>query len=420
MLTANQQDANKRDMIGRQALAIVASIGISYVLRLAIAAPGENLSPLHLTVVSTFVASIIGLIVIRAFTRYPGTEAYSAALSGMTVGYGIAMAVLLIARIDYARGLLFGTYILTILLLFVQQIFWPARHRMTVAVINSEGLDGDSGLPVHRIAFEQPEQALPKVDAVTVDLRANLSAEWERRIVELALSNVPVYHIKHLREALTGQVELEHLSETSYGTLTPPIGYIILKRVVDSTVALAALVLIFPLFPLIAALIKIDSPGPAIFLQRRVGFRGRTFVVRKFRTMRCGDVQTDALSAAVTKHGDSRITRIGRHLRRTRLDEIPQLLNVLRGEMSLIGPRPEAEVLSLYYEREIPFYRYRHVVLPGVTGWAQINQGHVTDVKDVLSKLHFDFYYIKNLSPWLDALIAVRTLIVMFTGRGAR
>lgn len=420
MLTAGQQETSARRTVVRQVLAIAASIGASYAARLWLAVPGENLTPLHLTVVSTLFASLIGIIVTRAFTRYPGTEAYGAALSGMTVGYGISMVVLLIARIDYARGLLFGTYITTIILLFAQQILWPARLRMTVAVIQPDGPGAAISLPVNRIEFTHPDQTLPSVDAVTVDLRSDLPDDWERRIVELALSSVPVYHIKHLKESLTGQVELEHLSETSYGTLNPPMAYIIVKRIIDTIIAATVLLLSLPILLFIAVLIKLDSSGPAIFRQRRVGFRGEIFVVQKFRTMHVAAPASNPIEAALTKDGDSRITRLGRHLRRTRLDELPQLLNVLRGEMSLIGPRPEAEVLSQLYERELPFYRYRHVVLPGVTGWAQINQGHVTEVRDVLSKLHFDFYYIKNLSPWLDALIAIRTAIVMFTGRGAR
>ena len=122
----------------------------------------------------------------------------------------------------------------------------------------------------------------------------------------------------------------------------------------------------------------------------------------------------------MTKDGDARITRFGRILRRTRLDELPQLFNILRGDMSLIGPRPEAVALSEWYETQIPFYHYRHIIKPGLTGWAQVNQGHVTDVNDVREKLNLDFYYVKNYSIWLDILIALRTIAIVFTGTGAR
>ena len=122
----------------------------------------------------------------------------------------------------------------------------------------------------------------------------------------------------------------------------------------------------------------------------------------------------------MTIDGDTRVTRFGRGLRHLRFDEFPQLINILRCEMSWIGPRPEAVPLSQWYEKELAFYRYRHIVRPGITGWAQVRQGHVAEVDDVLEKLHYDFYYIKNFSPWLDVLIAIRTLRTMLGGFGAR
>ncbi len=123
---------------------------------------------------------------------------------------------------------------------------------------------------------------------------------------------------------------------------------------------------------------------------------------------------------AMTNADDVRITRVGRFLRQSRLDELPQIFNILLGEMSFIGPRPEAEVLSSWYTGDIPFYRYRHVVKPGITGWAQVNQGHVATVEEINEKLQYDFFYIKYFSPWLDLLIVFRTLKVMLTGFGSR
>ena len=122
----------------------------------------------------------------------------------------------------------------------------------------------------------------------------------------------------------------------------------------------------------------------------------------------------------MTKDGDNRITPFGRFLRRYRVDETPQIFNILKGEMSWIGPRPEAVTLSKWYEEELAFYPYRHVVRPGISGWAQVNQGHVTSPREVLGKLHYDFFYIKYLSPWLDLLIAIRTFRTVLRGFGAR
>jgi lipopolysaccharide/colanic/teichoic acid biosynthesis glycosyltransferase len=399
---------------------LLAAIAAYFIARLLLSGQQDDLGPLHITLGASLFASLLSVTIIGSFYRYPGTEAVSAILPAVSISYGILMAVLLIGRIDYARGMLFGSYLLCCLFLFIQQLVAPAGSRLRVALVQGGAAKRFAIEDIDWIDAECPTATPDNVDAVTVDLRADLSAEWERRLVECALAGIPVYHIKHLQESLTGRVELEHLSETSYGTLSPPEAYIAFKRVLDALLAAVALVLLSPVLVIIAIAVRLDTPGPAIFKQRRVGFRGRTFVLRKFRTMRESKAHEHDRDAAMTREGDARITRVGAFLRKSRLDELPQLINVLRGEMSLIGPRPEAEVLSKWYEQEIPFYRYRHTVLPGVTGWAQISQGHVTDVKDVTSKLHYDFYYIKNISPWMDIMIVVRTIMIMITGHGAR
>jgi lipopolysaccharide/colanic/teichoic acid biosynthesis glycosyltransferase len=169
----------------------------------------------------------------------------------------------------------------------------------------------------------------------------------------------------------------------------------------------------------IAVAIRLESRGPALFRQSRVGHAGKIITVYKFRTMRPAEIE-DERDSAKTRDDDDRITRVGQSLRKLRLDELPQIFNILKWQMSWIGPRPEAEVLSLWYTGEIPFYRYRHVVKPGISGWAQVNQGHVAEVDEVHRKLQYDFYYIKYFSPWLDLLILLRTIKTMLTGWGAR
>ena len=174
---------------------------------------------------------------------------------------------------------------------------------------------------------------------------------------------------------------------------------------------------------IIALVVRASSPGPILFRQRRMGYRGVPFDMLKFRTMTvrfATDGDANEREAAITQDADVRVTRPGRFLRRSRLDELPQIVNILRGEMSWIGPRPEAVPLSEWYEEELPFYSYRHIVRPGITGWAQVNQGHVAGLDDVHVKLHYDFYYIKFFSFWLDLLIGLRTVGIMLTGFGAK
>jgi lipopolysaccharide/colanic/teichoic acid biosynthesis glycosyltransferase len=257
-------------------------------------------------------------------------------------------------------------------------------------------------------------------DAVVADFSADLPAEWERFLADAAVAGRMVYQVKQLAESLTGRVEVAHLSENSFGSLLPARGYFHLKFVID---IIAALVLApFVLFPMliVAAAIRLESRGPALFRQQRIGLAGQPIRVYKFRTMQTHDAGPDQRGAAMTVQNDDRITRVGAFLRRSRIDELPQIINILKGEMSWIGPRPEAEVLSSWYTDKIPFYRYRHVLRPGISGWAQVSQGHVFNVDEVHQKLQYDFFYIKYFSPWLDLLILFRTVKTMATGFGSR
>lgn len=259
--------------------------------------------------------------------------------------------------------------------------------------------------------------------AIVADLHYPHSERCERMFAKAALAGIPVYHFRQIAEMQSGQVRINHLSENDLGSLIPNVSYVAAKRVIGFLGVLILIPLLLPVCAVIAILIKLDSPGNALFIQERMGFRGEVFRMYKFRTMRERRVADHGLAQredAMTKSDDDRITRVGRFLRKTRMDELPQMLNVLLGDMSLIGPRPEACSLSEWYEAELPFYSYRHIVRPGITGWAQVNQGHVTDVSDVLAKLRFDFYYIKNISLWLDVLIALKTLRVIATGLGAK
>jgi lipopolysaccharide/colanic/teichoic acid biosynthesis glycosyltransferase len=277
---------------------------------------------------------------------------------------------------------------------------------------------------IDRIDWVQMSDAdddVSSLDAIAVDLRRDLPNKWDRRVADYALAGLPVYHFKHLLESLTGRVELEHLSENSFGTLGPSTAWLKIKVLIDRIIAVIALVPLVPFFLIVTIIIRLDSKGPAFFRQERVGYQGESFTVIKFRTMRIDMVGNGAaLDAAMTQENDPRITKLGSFLRRTRIDELPQVINVALGQMSWIGPRPEAAVLSHHYEKKIPFYRYRHIVPPGISGWAQVSQGHVTDVDDVREKLQFDFYYIKNFSPWLDLLIVAKTIKTMLTGFGSK
>jgi len=190
-------------------------------------------------------------------------------------------------------------------------------------------------------------------------------------------------------------------------------GYEALKRVIDVAAALAGLLITGSLFPLIAAAIRVESRGPAIYRQQRVGVHGRVFTLFKFRTMW---QDAEANGARWAAPGDPRVTRFGRLLRRTRIDELPQLWNVLRGDMSLVGPRPERPEFVERLAQAIPHYRERHLIKPGLTGWAQIQYGYGASVEDARRKLCYDLYYLKHRCTDFDFAVIFRTIGTFLLG----
>lgn len=191
----------------------------------------------------------------------------------------------------------------------------------------------------------------------------------------------------------------------------------ITRSAVHRLVALAGAVLSLPLVVLTAILIKIDSRGPVFYKQERVGKNGRPFVLAKFRSM---ELDAEKAGPVWANKGDERITRVGRIIRKIRVDEIPQFWNILRGEMNFVGPRPERPHFVAQLAQEIPYYEQRHLIAPGLTGWAQINYPYGASVEDARQKLQYDLFYIKNHSLFLDAIIMFETIKIILFGRGAQ
>jgi exopolysaccharide biosynthesis polyprenyl glycosylphosphotransferase len=183
------------------------------------------------------------------------------------------------------------------------------------------------------------------------------------------------------------------------------------QAIYSRLIGIVGFLLVLPIMLLVAIAVRLTSSGPVLFRQKRVGLNGDAFILYKFRSMR---MDAEAKTGAVwATRDDPRVTPIGKWLRRLRLDELPQLLNVVRGEMSIVGPRPERPEFVRTLSEQIPFYRQRHCVRPGITGWAQINYKYGETLEDTIVKLEYDLYYIKNLSPSLDAYILFHTLKVM-------
>lgn len=372
--------------------------------------------------VGSTIALGLGLIMLRRVTAFPGTRTFGYILPSFAGAFGLVLTGLLALRLDYGSVYLGAVFLSSITVVFLLSIYLLPRTQRRFYLVPGFDLQGlDLPKEVEWIRMVNPVVPHDPGAYIVADFRRDHGPQWERMLAEAAVQGRTVLHSKQLLESLTGRVTIEHLSENNFGSLLPNLAWRKAKRIADLLAALLLLPALLPLFLVIGLWIRIDSPGPALFRQMRMGAGGRPFRIIKFRTMqqRSESGEPDA-SAAMTVSGDSRITRAGRWLRRTRIDELPQIFNILAGQMSWIGPRPEAISLSRWYETEIPFYLYRHIVRPGITGWAQVHQGHVTDLDAINYKLQYDFYYIKNFSVWIDILVAIRTVKIAITGFGAK
>ena len=370
-------------------------------------------------------ALLFGFYASRSMSPFRGATSGSLALPTISASFAVAAIAALLTRINYSTVQIAIHFVLTLVFFIVTERLTSRRRQLRFAVIPGGRVQAVPAVQnVELIPLPTPETRVENIDAVVADLYFHHSGRWDRAMVRSVLAGVPVYHWRHMVEQLTGMVEIDDLSDNSLGTLNPNKLYLKVKSYIDFWVALAALIIFLPVMALVAIAIRLDSPGPALFLQLRTGYRALPITVWKFRTMHIDTAPVttarEAREKAVTQDNDARITRLGKWLRKTRLDELPQLINVLRGEMSLIGPRPEVVSLTLWYEKELPFYHYRHAIKPGITGWAQVNQGHVAGIDDTRRKLSYDFYYVKNCSIWLDVLIAARTVRTALTFVGAK
>lgn len=261
-------------------------------------------------------------------------------------------------------------------------------------------------------------QALDRVIVALADRRAVMPVN---ELLQLRLRGIKIQDGTSLLENISGKIEVEglHPSWLIFGQgFRLDFALLAVRRVVSILLSLGMLLIVLPVIPLVALLIRLSSPGPVLYRQKRVGRNGILFNCYKLRTMRA-DAEADT-GATWATDDDPRITRVGRWLRITRVDEIPQLWNVLRGDMSFVGPRPERPEFVERLSQSIPFYNMRHVIRPGITGWAQINYKYGNSVEDAKEKLEFDVFYIKNMSFGLDLWIVFYTIKTVLLGRGAQ
>ena len=260
------------------------------------------------------------------------------------------------------------------------------------------------------------------VDAIIIAITNLKGPELLRCVLDCKMQGVDIYDMPSFYEELMGKVPIQHVDDfwlvsTPLSGVRKTVYTLKIKRVLDIILSIIGLLSSFPITILTAIAIKLELHGPVFYRQRRTGLNGETFDVIKFRSM---TVNAEENGAVWAKKTDLRVTRVGKIIRKLRIDEIPQMWNVLKGEMSFIGPRPERPEFVSVLNEKIHYYSLRHSVRPGITGWAQVTYPYGASEEDALEKLQYDLFYIKNLSLLLDFHILLKTVKVVLWGRGAR
>jgi lipopolysaccharide/colanic/teichoic acid biosynthesis glycosyltransferase len=293
------------------------------------------------------------------------------------------------------------------------------RSRLLVLPGGAAGrLFGISGVSTGGRTGASRDEARPagRLDGIVADLHASLS-DRARTLAEYSMKGLPTYHAGYIYELLTARVFLGTTHEASVD-LQAPRYYPSVKRAMDLLLVGASLPITGPIMALTALAIRLESKGSVLFWQKRVGRGGEPFWMAKFRSMYAGNEGED--ENVFASEEDDRVTTVGRIIRKLRIDELPQFWNVLKGEMSLIGPRPEQVGLAEDFDDSLELYHTRHLVRPGITGWAQVLHGYAADQDETRRKLEHDLYYVKHRSVILDLLIVYLTLKTILTGFGAR
>ncbi|QEM87759.1 sugar transferase [Glaesserella parasuis] len=370
-------------------------------------------------IISLILSQCAILVLFRRLMSYPGNRSTGFILSAVISIYVILILFLIFFKIDYSLSLFILSFFITLILAGGLYFIMLRYFKQSIAVVPFGRIKNlESITTVNWMELEKPDLSERTYDAIVVDLYSeDLTEKWQEFLAESALMNIKIYNAKNLEESLTGRVRSRYFYENDLGAIQPSGIYQIIKRIIDVIAVLVTLPITVFIMLITAIAIRLESKGNVLFIQKRVGQGGREFNLYKFRSM-CQDSEKDGTKFATTN--DMRITKVGKFIRKTRIDELPQFFNVLKGDMSLIGPRPEQKVFVDKFIKEIPFYNYRHIVKPGISGWAQVLQGYTADVDDTKVKLQYDLYYIKNFSIWLDILIVFKTIKTMLTGFGAR
>jgi len=416
---------------------------------------GVLLPAVSFAIVMVLINTAFGLYSRREQTNFAGMIGRS--MLSMAIGVPLAYLIFAVMPNGLQAQAAIGYMLLYALagLILIRQATYSARatrmgaRKVLIVGVGTEAREVEQALtsscfphfevvgfyPAGKADFESVarDRQLPAASRITdiverLQVREVIVALWDQRggklpmddLLECRVRGVPVTDLAVFYERTRGEVPIASLkaSHLVYGDgFAQDMGRRVVKRAFDFVAAAGLFVLTLPIMAVAAIAVRLESPGPVIFRQERVGRGGRSFECLKFRSMRA-DAEADGVARWATK-GDARITRVGQFMRKTRIDELPQLINVLRGEMSFVGPRPERPVFVEQLREKVPFYEVRHSVKPGLTGWAQVRYSYGATVEDACRKLQFDLYYVKNNSLLLDILILLETVRVVLFREGA-
>lgn len=320
-------------------------------------------------------------------------------------------------RIFYSRQFIFMSFIINNVFCCVLFLIKANETKRKFILLYSDNSDREYELKLHGIDFINDIQEYDNgIEGIVLKDISILDGETAKRLAIGLFKGLKIYSFAELYASITGKIPLESFMPELFRADSGKLIYSGLKRSFEYILCLLLLIPFFIAGLIISLFIIIDDGLPVFFIQDRVGYKGKIFRLIKFRTMK---KNAEANGAAFASNNDHRITRVGKLIRKFRLDELPQILNVIKGDMSLIGPRPEQIPFARKFENEIPFYSLRYNNKPGLTGWAQIHSGYAANNDQTREKLEYDLYYIFNQSVTLDLIIIFKTIKIILTGYGA-
>ncbi|RDK12123.1 sugar transferase [Cupriavidus lacunae] len=377
------------------------------------------------TLLWSVVPYLFAFVLLHRSLHLPAMEGNSLVGLAATFPFVALLFVFASFHIEYSRGALLLGYVTTLVWIWIGYRRYvqnyvplfgyadPQTLEQLEAIITMPGAAPPSPTRFEQIGSLEDAR---HCDGLMVDRSTTADPERTRQLAQYKLSHVRMYSVERVGEMLTGRVGLAHIDENFFDDYAAHYLYGYLKRAIDILAVVCLAPLAVPIGLAVAFVIRLETPGGAIFRQERVGLFGKPFIMLKFRSM---GVDANAMAQFAARR-DPRVTKVGRIIRKYRLDEVPQLWNVLAGHMSLIGPRPEQAPMVEEFSETISYYPYRHLVRPGLSGWAQVQQGYVGTLEETVTKLSYDLYYVKHCSFALDLLIAVKTVRTLLTGYGAR